>query len=695
MKIFIKNSSIILYLLLISGILGYGIIIYYTNKLSEKWRKILIILRTTTLILLLFLLSEPFTGIFKSTREEECILTLFDISGSMGIKDKNKRSRFERGMEILRKIKKRIKNRILVFDTDIKEVEDIKKVSLSGNNTDIRKVFNRLKYMTGEEVRGILFISDGIQSIYGNPLNEIKNFAEKKIPVYTFDFFDNEEIIDLSLEDVKSPSEAGINTPIPVELRIRRYGKNINPCKLQVFVNDKLRKEERLFFKRSDILNKIIKLKIQKSGINRIKIKIPALKKESIRENNEKVVYIRGIKEKLKLLLIYGKPSWEFKFIKRALERDPYIIVTDIVKTSYRELTKLERINLLNFDIIFIGGIASYELPAKFKNQLLEFARRKAGGVIFHIGEISLSEAEYKNSTLKDLFPVDWNKTGGMIKRHIHFNLTPDGLNLYRRFTDIDNIKKLIKYLPPVVKFNLITGVKKNAIILGNAKENGEYILMAVGRYKRIRTGLINFYPTWHWGFEEDVKNSFFTLFWSGFIKSFLSLERKPVYVVVDKATVNRNEPVNIKIINSLKYDVDLEIIKDGKKIIHQLIKRGDFTDNLYSINFRPYKSGEYRINISCKGTAIKDSTYFVVETPSEEYYNLIPDKNLLKKIAELTGGKFIKKDKIKEIKLKKIKTKKIGRYEERPLLSIWWYPVLIILLASIEWFIRRKQGII
>jgi hypothetical protein len=118
-----------------------------------------------------------------------------------------------------------------------------------------------------------------------------------------------------------------------------------------------------------------------------------------------------------------------------------------------------------------------------------------------------------------------------------------------------------------------------------------------------------------------------------------------------------------------------------------------------YNGTLRSLPPGKYLF----KGEVFRDETKigsktgeFTVEEYSLEDANLTTDFDLLKKMAEVSGGKFYEKDQIKNlVNDLELTEKKEERTKE---IQLWNHPILLILMIgclSAEWAIRKRSQLL
>ncbi len=104
-----------------------------------------------------------------------------------------------------------------------------------------------------------------------------------------------------------------------------------------------------------------------------------------------------------------------------------------------------------------------------------------------------------------------------------------------------------------------------------------------------------------------------------------------------------------------------------------------------------------YDASTTLVGERMTASGEFVVREIELEKLNLTADFGLLRKLAENSGGSFFNQSQLDELtnELANEKSQGIIRTDEKylPFINLQWIFVLILILVSAEWFVRKFSG--
>jgi len=144
-----------------------------------------------------------------------------------------------------------------------------------------------------------------------------------------------------------------------------------------------------------------------------------------------KTVEVR--KAKIKVLLVQGYPSFEYRYLKNILERDSSVQLRCVLQdsdpeyvmqdasaltvfpvrrrvpdgVSIEDLTKQNEEYLFTYDTIIFGDVDTRHLSRLQLQNLVDFVQIKGGGVLFVSGD-RFNPVTYRDTPLADIMPIDW-----------------------------------------------------------------------------------------------------------------------------------------------------------------------------------------------------------------------------------------------------------------------------------------------
>ncbi len=280
--------------------------------------------------------------------------------------------------------------------------------------------------------------------------------------------------------------------------------------------------------------------------------------------NNRRIVAVNRDSGPYRVLYVAGRPNWEFKFLRRAMESDAEIQMVGLLRIAKKEakfsfrdrevsdtnplfagLGKDEEEIASQYDepvILRFGVNASDELSDGFpesdeelfgyhgvilddietefftQDQLLRlrrFVSSRGGGLLLLGGQESFSSKDFASSTLGELSPVYPPRSDAMATRLGPFALTREGmLNPWMRMRDTESDEKdRVRSMPPFMTINPVGDIKPGASRLATIEAYGESMdsegrprettAMAVQRFGKGRTAALTIGDLWRWSMQR------------------------------------------------------------------------------------------------------------------------------------------------------------------------------------------------
>jgi uncharacterized membrane protein len=369
---------------------------------------------------------------------------------------------------------------------------------------------------------------------------------------------------------------------------------------------------------------------------------------------------------------------------------------------------------LKNFDVIFFDDFSH---RAYFNPVYLERVRdfvRDGGGLAMFGGNRSFDSGGYGDSALREVLPVELDGKGNYQSGGaVNAALTAAGKAhpVTRLVPDPKSNEEAWKQLPPLTGLNQVRSVRGETLIT-TGSENAP--LLAVGRYGKGRTLALMSDDAWRWNFiavgnketpQNHLKLMRQAVRWLAQEPSFEQVQLHPISsaqpgekvalklkVLKDDFTPTRQASVQLRVISA-----------EGEPTL--VAASADSEEGEYSGEFIPTKEGTYRVEAeaSLAGKALgKDRTSFTAAFSYGESDDGRPRFDLLKQIAESSKGEYFSIDDWNQKTLDKIAAKLesvapsqiIEQRQTRLWSNLWPFGIILVLL-SVEWWMRRKWGLI
>jgi hypothetical protein len=259
--------------------------------------------------------------------------------------------------------------------------------------------------------------------------------------------------------------------------------------------------------------------------------------------------------------------------------------------------------------------------------------------------------------------------------------------------------------MPELEGLNIVQGLTPSAMTLLSTEDSQP--VFAIDNIGNGKVAGFMSDSSWKWNFAQggDGKISpLYDKFWNRLFLWFVNdPELSDVKIRSDKPIYNPGDTAIIEITTLTPESINKESLPnltfpDGKE---QKIDIESVSDNRYRGEFKVEDDGIYRISIVPAGESgeyqnlTRTETIFIVEPPEKEVKGPTENRELLKLIADKTGGRFITiEDNFDKLNLDSSKKKTITGYKTEKLWDNPFIFLLIIGMLSSEWILRRRWGL-
>jgi uncharacterized membrane protein len=371
---------------------------------------------------------------------------------------------------------------------------------------------------------------------------------------------------------------------------------------------------------------------------------------------------------------------------------------------------------LKNFDLVFLDDFShrAYFNPV-YLDRVRDFVR-DGGGLAMFGGVRSFDSGGYGDSALKDVLPVELDGKGGyQSSGGIRPVLTVSGKAhpITRLLPDPRTNEEAWTKMPALNGLNQVRGARGEVLLTADGAAAGAPLL-AIGRFGKGRTLALMSDDAWRWNFiaagnRESPQNHLKLIRqmvrWLAQEPSFEQVQLRAI------ASARPGEKIAIKL-RVLKDDflptsqasLQLRVIgPEGEPSL--VFASADTEEGEYTGEYTPTREGTYRVEAeaSLGGKPLgKDRTSFSVAYGYGETDDGLPRMDLLKQLAAVSQGEFFSLSDWNEKSLEKVAAKieshapaQIAEQRQTRLWSTLWPFSILLALLSVEWWMRRKWGLI
>jgi hypothetical protein len=700
------NSSIFF---VIAGIILLAAYSFYVYKftipqVSKTLKYFLIALRSAALIFLFFLIFEPVLNLTSSQKIEPVTLLFVDNSNSISVKDSAKRND-----EIKNFIKEcsSINSKVIpfAFSSKIKNfsADSLQLLDFKEQSTNFSNIISELK-KSELNISSAVIISDGIINDGDDPVFE----AEKlQFPIFTVGIGDTTHYRDIQIKDVLFNQYIYAQRATEIEATISQFGFDSKNIRATLFEDNKPVSSQDVQLNASGI-NKIkFDYTPAKPGEIKMRIALSPLPGETNLINNSKTFFVNVLQNKIKVCLISGSPSADVSAIAASLESDKNLDVKKIIQISQNKFWKSFNPAIIDSsDILFLINFPMANISSSLFQKTIGSIKDKNKPFFFLLSQ---------NVDVKKLKEIE-NLLPFSISHIIEGSSETSSIIVENSFSSVfsgvTNQTETWNNLPPVMKPNSMIAPKPGSDVLLKSvmkKTPSASPLLIVKNIGNQRAIALIAGNIWKW---ELLTSEKYPGFLSNIILDFtkwlkLSEKQKQFSVRTSKKIYAGSEPVlftaelydqTFSPIDSA--DIKVKINKSGKSFE---LTFANEKPGMFSATLESPEPGDYTFEAEAKfnNTILKsEKGRFIVGESNIEKENTRMDEDFLKLLAASTNGKYYPVENysglIKQLDNLNMSASKDKLYSsEIDSRSNEWIMLLIICLFAVEWFIRKRSGMI
>ena len=668
------------------------------NHAELRW---LLILRGISLIIALFLLLQPR---FKWTETNTIELDWnFYVDNSVSIGYHPALSlqtiKSELSQLVFNLNKQDVSPYFYSFSERVSTLENIQSWDGKGSSTNLGSVISHI-VSDQEKLAGATIITDG-QINQG--LDPSQLIQKVEVPVYTLGIGQSTPLVDLSIQSIDAPTVAIKGEDLRINVIINSTGDIQERVNVILYQGKKMlgsrylqtkgfgsRAQARFMFTPSNL------------GENEYRVKVSTISQEINIENNQQKFFVTILKDRYKVALITGSPSFNTSVIKRYIRKYPRVELDHFVSRKNGYLPALKSFWSRPYQLIIFDNYPLKELSSKTQHIYSKKIGAEKSSLLWLLGgnvteKSASSLMPFFHLRMKDQIQTGektlWYMTTEALSRSIFQGLElNDGLDFWQNF-------------PPILtSYNFES---TNDEIEAIAYNQGSDIvpLMFIGEKQGIRSAVWASpeFATIHHRLSSTNYSKIFPELWTRLFSWLLKTSGdKNLYFRLNKESYQQGEEIlitgtSIGNKNGSKNQAFITTQNDSLEI-NSAELRFNPESRRWEGNIWAPKPGKYSYEISIQdGSAppVKQNGRFIVEESQIELNEVALNSSLLENLSMKTNGSYYpwasRAELFKKIlpRERKEKNNRSTRFNEES-----WVLVILIVLLTIEWIIRKRIGL-
>ncbi len=684
---FVSDTPVYYILLCIIAATFFSFLLYYRNKhnseLTTKTIALLSVFRFSAFLIVCLLLCNFLIKNTSNKTESPTILFAVDNSSSVLYgKDSlnNKRLIEEKIKNLNSGLAKSFNVKQMVFGSKTRFNDSL---SFNDKETDLSELFSFIDVnFQNQNIGALVLLSDGIMN---KGLNPVYSAEQLKFPIYSIAVGDTNENKDLLIYKINHNQIAYLGNKFAAEVVVNANKLVNEEATLSVYKNG-IKKQEQKIKINSENYSKTFQFIFDADapGIQKYEVTVSRLNNEISYSNNQQSFIVDVIDNREKILLLSNAPHPDIAAISESIE------------------------NMKNYELV------------KDQTSLTQKTFKAYSLVIIH-GYNALTDAKIMENCNNNNVPVfiinpltseglPNIKINGSLNR---YNDTEPTLNKsFSFFTISDELKSFIKQLPALKTFFGNYAVSNGSQVLLNQKigmvETNDPIFY-FNELNGLKNAVFIGDGIWRWKMRNYQENENFNAFNELISKTiqFLSIKGdKSFFRVYTNKIVNENEVIEF---NAEVYNKSYELITDPEVSLTIKNKNNiafsyyfSKINNSYRLNAGLLEPGEYTYEAKVKldNSMLTKKGILMVKAIVSEQLNTIANHQLLNQLSNATNGKMFQLNNCERI-IEEINNNEYIKpitYSENKtieLIELKWIFLVVLFLFTIEWLIRKFNGII
>lgn len=725
-------------------------------RLSPRRRAVLVALRVAVIGLVILGMLRP--SQLKTIRQSQpaTIVLLADQSRSMRQPNASgeqtrwgaQRAALDALQAVLPSLSPELEIKLYGYDAQLHAIDLVDRrwtlpAEPVGDSTDLgTNLSDALGKELGKRIAGVVLLGDGVQTALA-PRVEVqqagREVARLGYPLYTIVFGpagDRAQARDVAVESLRDQYTVFVKNELEIrgQLRIRGYANQEVPVELLIERVDGARgaKPERIGAKK--VLGPTDDRQVevafpyvpQEAGQYKLTLQTAVLPGELVTKNNQLSSFLTVLEGGLKVLYLEGELRHEQRFLARALDGSPDIhLDVQWIDRRQRERWPVDLKSLLEdpkYDAFVIGDLDSTALGPVNLSRLVK-AVEQGRGLMMLGGAHSFGPGGYAETSLANVLPIRMEKLerqsfSDRIRTDTQLAgplaMVPARDHSIMRLGPVESNQEIWNALPPLLGANKFVGVKDapGVQILATAGEQAP--LLVAGEYGQGRVLAFAGDSTWVWAMRgKQVEHRRFWRQIALWLARREDLARGDVWIELAQrrfppgsrvtfatgAKAATGEPLTNAVLKATLVRPDrqqepLALTLDGQR----------WTGAIPSVT----APGDYRIELTATadGKQVGQThAEFMVFDQDVELASPAADHEQMARLAALTeshGGRTIAPEQLPELvqQLDAERQQYEVEVQTRWQLggtpgSAWLLLLMLVATLGVEWFLRKKWGLV
>lgn len=657
--------------------LGVSYFQYFHNaKKIYKYTYILFALKALSFIFLFLLLYNPIIKSESYIEEKPLLNILVDDSKSISfLKQEDNITSSIDAIQNASQLHEKFSVNSFTFGKSLSLFDSL---GFSNPQTNIFQAIETVESLNSKPNSVTILLSDGNQT-FGNDYE----FLKPKTVIYPLVFGDTASYEDISIANVNVNKYSYINNQFPVEVLLTYNGKSEQKAQFNIAKNGKNLYSKSILFsntKKSTTISTY--LNSTNKGLQYYDVTVTPFSGEKNTNNNKSFFTIDVIDETSKVALLSSVLHPDLGAIKKSIETNKERKVTLFV-------SDFDSFKASDYQIIIL-----YQPNQNFNEVWREIKTLKANYLIItgtktdwsFINQLDIGFQKNAINTQEYFYPTYNPLFTAFYQEDIGFTNFPPLIDQFGEITISNESDNLLEQTVNGIK------IKQPLFTILNNDKNRVGVLFGEG--------------IWKWRATVYRRsNSFedFDKFMSNVMQLLKSKDKRDRLDIITEAEYSSNENILIKAYytdENYRFDnrASLELLLRNKNTKEEIVLPFSLGMNVYELKLDGLSSGLYTYQVQVKNqNIIKKGSFKVNEFSIEEQF-LNANHEKLEKLALNSGGKLYYPSQVNDLINELVISNRFystqrTEIQENQLIDKKWIMLIIVILISAEWFLRKYYG--
>jgi hypothetical protein len=572
--------------------------------------------------------------------------------------------------------------------------------------------------VAGRQVRAVVLFSDGRQS--GGDPTVVSGLTPNGVPVFTVSAAATAPPRDLSFADVQIPESVYAGQSIAIKATLRHQGFDGAKVEVHCKVGDQPEQTRALTIHDGQPAAADFTAKMSAPGVQHVVLSFPKIEGEATADNNRAERRVKVVPERMKVLLVAGSPTWDFRYVRNALSRSSEFQLREAVLDPGNPKLPLRGRDITGQDVVVLFDVPVQALDGEQWEQVDRVAAVMGGSVIVVSGDPrALSDYPLQAKAFALLPYTLRYKPASRVwpgeEPAFHFLPAPraegiDALNFPgdsdasapRRWQQLPGVFRFLQLPDPHDPNNWNPAAQPLLV-----EEESRLPVLTEMRKEAGRVFFLGLDETWRWRYRVGERDQ--DHFWLGLIsyasESPYFAHAGPLALDVDKVSALPGEIVRVRARATddragFAASHELQVIHDKRLILSRSWSPSGPEGSGRLATSVALPAGDYTLRWAIPAADGQPAhtaqmPLHVAATDEAEMANLAGDEGMLHKLADASGGEFFTLDQVNRLpeRLAAVGASR-SRYAE---LSLWDSPYLFVLVLGClgaEWALRKRVGL-